>query len=89
MRHERGPEELQRLLRCLLHLDGLRTLGGHPVALHLRWPNAQRHQQHANEQHPKRQTGNPPPPIPCQMLFQAKFTDLRHFFVYCRSVFGK
>ncbi len=61
MRHERGPEELQRLLCGLFHLDGLRTLGGHPVALQLHRPNAQRHQQHADEQHSQRKTGTVKP----------------------------
>ncbi len=55
MRHERRPEELQRLLLRLLYPDGLRSARGHAAALHLRGAGA--HQRDADEQHSKRQTG--------------------------------
>ena len=55
MRHERRPEELQRLLLRLLHPDGLRSARGYAAALHLRGAGA--HQRDADEQHSKRQTG--------------------------------
>lgn len=58
MRHERGPEELQRLLLRVLYDDGYRPPRGHPDALRLQRSGSEQLKRHADEQSAQRSSGS-------------------------------